>query len=280
MSAGRSSCRPSSRLLGGHRARDAVRVLNLIVKRARCLGRPADPHGAWVLEFGAVIVSHRHRFVFVKTYKTAGTSMEIALSEHCGPNDIITKITESDEAQRKQLGFRGPQNHEYPLTRHSPRELVGAVKKRHQKHYVNHSSSSEIRRGVGADVWENYFKFTIERNPFDKAISRYFWSNRKEPRPPIEDYLLSVPASTLSNWGLYTISDRAAVDFILRYESLAQDLGVLSERLGLEVRMPDTKAKGDIRTDRRDYRDVLSPISRARIEGSCWREMSLLGYEW
>jgi len=37
-----------------------------------------------------VIASHRHRFVFVKTRKTAGTSLEIALSRHCGPDDVVT----------------------------------------------------------------------------------------------------------------------------------------------------------------------------------------------
>ncbi len=31
-----------------------------------------------------MIISHRHSFVFVKTTKTAGTSVEIALSKHCG----------------------------------------------------------------------------------------------------------------------------------------------------------------------------------------------------
>jgi hypothetical protein len=32
-----------------------------------------------------VIVSHEHVFVFLKTEKTAGTSVEIALSRSCGP---------------------------------------------------------------------------------------------------------------------------------------------------------------------------------------------------
>ena len=57
-----------------------------------------------------MIVSHEHRFIFVKTHKTGGTSVEIALAEHCGPDDIITPIVEEDEAYRTELGFRGPQH--------------------------------------------------------------------------------------------------------------------------------------------------------------------------
>ena len=44
-----------------------------------------------------MIASHAHRFVFVKTRKTAGTSLEIALSRHCGPDDIVTRISPADE---------------------------------------------------------------------------------------------------------------------------------------------------------------------------------------
>ena len=44
-----------------------------------------------------MIVSHKNRFIFLKTRKTAGSSIEIALSKHCGPEDIITKIAPSEE---------------------------------------------------------------------------------------------------------------------------------------------------------------------------------------
>ena len=57
-----------------------------------------------------MILSHEHRFIFLKTRKTAGTSIEIALSKFCGDKDIITRITNQDEILRSQLGFRGPQN--------------------------------------------------------------------------------------------------------------------------------------------------------------------------
>ena len=43
-----------------------------------------------------MIVSHKNRFIFLKTRKTAGTSIEISLRPYCGPDDIITRITEDD----------------------------------------------------------------------------------------------------------------------------------------------------------------------------------------
>ncbi|MEL6382956.1 MAG: chondroitin 4-O-sulfotransferase, partial [Cyanobacteria bacterium J06626_18] len=32
-----------------------------------------------------MIISHEYKFIFLKTRKTAGTSIEIALSKFCGP---------------------------------------------------------------------------------------------------------------------------------------------------------------------------------------------------
>jgi hypothetical protein len=39
-----------------------------------------------------VIVSHEHRFIFLKSQKTGGTSLELALSRVCGPEDVITQL--------------------------------------------------------------------------------------------------------------------------------------------------------------------------------------------
>ncbi len=79
-----------------------------------------------------MIVSHQHRFVFLKTRKTAGTSVEIALSKICGPDDIISRISPEDEELRAAAGGRGPQNHESPpLVRrafnHMPAQKVRKV---------------------------------------------------------------------------------------------------------------------------------------------------------
>jgi len=53
-----------------------------------------------------VIISHKHRFIFLKTKKTASTSIEISLSRYCGENDVITPIELKDEKERKKLNLK------------------------------------------------------------------------------------------------------------------------------------------------------------------------------
>ena len=48
-----------------------------------------------------MIISHKYKFIFIKPEKTAGSSLEIALSKYCDHNDIITTIGE--EYIRKKI---------------------------------------------------------------------------------------------------------------------------------------------------------------------------------
>jgi hypothetical protein len=56
-----------------------------------------------------MIVSHEHKFIFLKTKKTASTSIELALSALCGDGDVITLLTEIDEALRANGRGAGPE---------------------------------------------------------------------------------------------------------------------------------------------------------------------------
>ena len=37
-----------------------------------------------------MIISHKHKFIFFKTRKTAGSSIQVSLAKYCGEDDIIT----------------------------------------------------------------------------------------------------------------------------------------------------------------------------------------------
>src|SRR5471032_1265859 len=51
-----------------------------------------------------MILSFRHRFLFVRARKVAGTSVEIALSTLCGQDDIAPPMIAVDERVRQDMG--------------------------------------------------------------------------------------------------------------------------------------------------------------------------------
>jgi hypothetical protein len=226
-----------------------------------------------------MIISHQHRFIFLKTTKTAGTSIEIALSQHCGPDDVITPISAEDEAIRKELGFRGPQNCCVPPSKLDLRGWFELLKLGRLPEFVKHMPASRVRAYAGGEVWNDYFVFCFERNPYDKAISRYYWSTRSGERPAIGEFLRTVGRKQLSNWHIYTIGNEIAVKFLGRYEQLREDLQTIWKSLKLPGEPALPKAKGGYRTDRRHYSEVLDDASRSLIEQVCGREIRALGYE-
>ena len=103
-----------------------------------------------------MIVSHKYKFIFIKNVKVASSSMEIALSKFCGPDDIITLIDNggTDDKARKKLGYPGPQHH---------------------NGFWCHDDAEKIKKRVGNKIWNEYYNFSFIRNPWDTAISKYFW---------------------------------------------------------------------------------------------------------
>ncbi len=208
-----------------------------------------------------MIVSHAHRFIFLKTRKTAGTSVEIALSRICGPDDIITPLTQADERLRLERGGRPPQHYTAP-----PLELEGRA----------HLPAAAVRQIVGADTWNDYFKFAIERNPWDAVVSLYYWRNRNNPTPiSFEDFVNSdlVPRWATKNARIYRLRGKVAVDEMCRYESLVSDLAGVWSRLGLPGSPDLPHAKGDSRPSEARYSTVFTDVTAKRV-GDIFAEMT------
>lgn len=228
-----------------------------------------------------MIVSHKYEFIFIKTAKTAGTSIEMALSKFCGPDDIITPLHETDEKDRSAAGDRGAQNCWAPLRRYAGKDLARLVVRQERKlEYHAHMSAGAVKAKLGDATWRRYLTFCVERNPFDRIISSYYWRQGAVGyRRSLSEFVArraDIPKRR--GWDLYTIDGEIAVDRILRYESLDAELADVGAVVGLPGPLDLPHAKATHRTDRRPYREVLAEEDRAVIEAVYADELRVFGY--
>lgn len=227
-----------------------------------------------------MIVSHRHKFIFMKTRKTGGTSVELALSTICGPDDVITRIGK-DERSREGVGARNyePDRRQLPLLTRL-RLAFGAKPERIGAVFRNHMPAARARALLGAACWDDYFKFSIERNPWDRQVSYYFYLHRDpETRPDFETYL-SDPRyrARIDNFSIYALGDKIAVDRVLRYETLADDFAGAMATLGVSEPPALPHAKGRSRPEEADYRAYYTAMTRDIVAGWYAREIEAFGY--
>ena len=224
-----------------------------------------------------MIVCHRHRFIFVNTRHTAGASVEAALSRYCGDTDILTHNIARDASSGAEMGARGRQNDTLPFSLYRLHDWIRLIFRGKRARLRGHASAAEIRAVVGSEVWDDYFKFCVERDPWDKAVSLYNSRTRHlDPRPTLLKFLGAAKQRSLSNFHLYTIEGALALDRVIRFEYLVAEVEALRNLLDLPEPLILTSAK--ISADDVHYSALFGPDEKALIDAACSREITLFGY--
>lgn len=228
-----------------------------------------------------MIISHRHKFVFIKTRKTAGTSIEILLSSICGEDDIITPISPKDEELRKQLGFRGAQNFAVDKKYHSRFEWYLQGLRSERKHFKNHLTGQQVRQWIDQDIWNNYYKFSIERNPFDKVLSLYHYAGGDEKFGSFATFIDSGMMRGCMDFDHYTYGGVPILDQVFQYENLKNAMSEIEERLQhhFPKDISELKTKSGFRKKKLPYQEVISDDERSKIELAFAREIKFFNYQ-
>ena len=117
------------------------------------------------------VVDEEQKIVFVKTHKTAGSSIELALSLALGKEAIVTLIME--DADRDVLRMHQPRNYLPTLSRPS--------------RFWNHMTFDEVARNYVQRFCVLYLQHPLSaytkiytvRNPWSAWVSRFWWENTK-----------------------------------------------------------------------------------------------------
>lgn len=214
-----------------------------------------------------MIVSHKHKFIFLRTEKTASTSLFDALYPHLGPEDEVADLNRPAWTRYSPI-------HHGALKRTFPR-LFGLHP---------HATAAQARAVVGRKIFDSYFTFTVERNPWDRQVSLYThreWKKGKGPENFDRDmrslWYRNTEYSRLNNWAMYAIGNRIVLDKVYDYARLDEAIADLGQRVGLNSGL-DMPRRREYVSNRPHYSTYYTDYTRELVHRWYRREIDALGY--
>lgn len=204
-----------------------------------------------------MIISHKHKFIYFKSRKTAGTTIEVFLSAYCGEKDIITRIGED-----------GSNGYKW----HVPRN---------NNNFYNHDTVSSVYEKIkNKTIFKDYFKFTSVRNPWDKMVSMYHWLYKADNKRNFESWLMSCDWNKNTLTQFYKLNNKIIVDEFIKYENLKEDIINICDIIGISFNEKyllhlKRKAKKD-----RNYKDYYTEKTKKKVEEKFKSEIIDLNYNY
>ena len=202
------------------------------------------------------IVNNKHKFIFVHIPKTGGTSVAKYLTSH-------------EETCSRLLGY-------------------DVVNKLHKQH-----STLEQLKNIYNITIDDYFKFTICRNPYERAVSGYFWfleAGLIEASTTFKDYLLIRNGceklnhlNSLRGRGdhFYTqlkyieIEGKNKIDFVIRFENLQKEFDIVCKKIGIPHKQLPHIRKGSYN----HYTEYYDEETKKIVAEKYAKDIEYFGYE-
>ncbi len=181
-----------------------------------------------------MLVSHTHKFIYLRTRKTAGTSLELALERYCIPPSM--QLRKSTPAVISKYGI---------VSRKNYKRKKLSLARFTQFDWRIHQSAAHTRLYLGGAKWDSYRKFTTVRNPYDRMVSYFHFfklgenipenSDFAQVRDKFRDFVLN--EDWHDDFKIVSLKGRYIIDHAVRMEYLPDDLKLLAKNLELA---PDT----------------------------------------
>ena len=206
------------------------------------------------------MVSHKHKCIFVHIPKVGGSSIE----------QLIWRSEKYRNESDLWMGFIDKYNNKY------------------QTGGLQHLFASHIQQELGEDIFSEYFKFTMVRNPWDKAVSQFsFMKKRKDLREFIgmeaddsfKTYLALIQKKTHVQWDsqykfILDTNGEQMVDFIGRFENFNDEVCKALDFINIKTKkIPHIK-----KSIRANYRDYYDEESMETVRNIYKEDIELLGY--
>ncbi|NEQ09195.1 MAG: sulfotransferase family protein [Moorea sp. SIO4E2] len=215
-----------------------------------------------------MILSYSHKFIFFHISKVAGLSIREALKDYVREPEKF-KIARPP----KNLGYKP--NLFYEMWQSS----------------LLHAKARDAKKELDEEVFNSFYKFAFVRNPWDWQVSYYHFILKEtthirhklvKSMGSFEEYLEWViktknpfaKGTTKLQKDVITDADgKLIVDFVGRYETLAQDFDYICKVLSIDASLPHLN-----KTIHRDYRSYYNEKTKKLVGEYCQEDIDLFGY--
>lgn len=179
-----------------------------------------------------MLISHLHKFIYLKSKKTAGTSVEIFLQKYCIDPNRIKDFNKLVKSNKNVLNLNGKEIE-------SKYGIIGSRDRRmHKKNKIwyHHKSAKDIKNEIGKDLFNNYLKICNVRNPYDLAVSMYEWKkSQNNIKESFSEFLLNTKwqDKLRSNIDIWSIDGKYKFEYI-RFENLEEDILKVLKKLNIK----------------------------------------------
>ncbi len=228
-----------------------------------------------------LLISHRYRFIFLKTEKTASTSLFEALAAVAAERDPLHRA--DVKVKRSLLREHGT------LQNTSFVGGCGAIRRwfpRASGLHV-HALAPDVRDFIGSELFAQYTVITSERNPFDRQVSLFNHRRQRKGADALGEFsnCMVSPAynslhyNRLRNWEIYAIRDQVCADVIIRFEHLQDDFRELLAKLGIDAEKSRLPHLRHGQRPKADYRRHYTDAARRAVASWYRREIAHFGYK-
>lgn len=183
-----------------------------------------------------VLISHKHKFIYIKNQKVAGSSVECIFEKYC-INNNNNDNSNNDNSSNNVVGSH------YTDENVSEAGVVGgrlSVDKYHQgiryKNWPEHISLREVKKRVGDEKFNSYFKFCVVRNPWDQIVSKYFYAKNvlKSINPNMTfDRFVRKVYNSKDIWTMIIVDGKPSCDYYIKFEDLNKGIVEVAQVLDI-----------------------------------------------
>ncbi len=217
-----------------------------------------------------MLISHKHKFIFIHIYKTAGTSAMSLLLPHAR---VLDRLVYDFQLSKRFFEFTSKI---FNWQQDGMKQFTG---------YHKHAKAFEIREKMGDELFDSYVKIAFVRNPFDFLVSLYHYNLQAGVLSTKGiDFNEFVKKSTKYSthrqidFIQHPVSKSYLVDYVGRFETLEKDLMKISNILNIKFKRKLLHENPTRTREKQDYREYFNEENRKLVSDSYKNELELYGY--